>query len=165
MNACISFLATLGITMSLGSCARVIGERILVERDSEMGRKIEDLDRTSRGTYSSGDTREYQAVAESFVAAAAKGDVDRMLSLTSSITLKKDGRKMTEEVIYGKWVVSFFKDVTVKWDPMPKGITDKMGKTGVVVSGRVSGDRSEKFHLILRRESGKICVTSIHRNP
>ncbi len=161
-------LLSIGCTLPLVallqiSCTQVAGERVGHAADSDMGGAIKDLRRASRGDHremaypSNSITR-----AKEFVAAAQRADVQKMMDMTSSITLRNDGAGKTRNEIYPR-VVRDLSGAKIAWKGTPQPMTDETGNKGFIVSGEAVKQGGTPFHVVVLNEGGRHVVAGIRR--
>ncbi len=145
------------------SCTQVAGERVGHAADSDMGGAIKDLRRASRGDFremaypSNSITR-----AKEFVAAAQRGDVQKMMDMTSAITLRNDGTGRTRHDIYPR-VVRDLSGARIVWKGRPQPMTDETGNKGFIIAGEAVKEGGTPFYIVVLNEGGRHVVAGIRR--
>lgn len=145
------------------SCTQVVGERVGHAADSDMGGAIKDLRRASRGDHremaypSNSITR-----AKEFVAAAQSGDVEKMMGMTSAITLRNDGAGKTRNEIYPS-IVRGLSGAKVVWKGKPQPMSDETGNKGFIIAGEAVKQGVTPFFIVVLNEGGRHMVVSIRK--
>lgn len=108
------------------------------------------------------DQKHYVAAAQAFIREAQAGNVDRMISLTSPMTIRNsDLQQLTES--YGTFVVPRFKNATVTWTDPHTLATDDTGNRGWDVAGQAKGDESFSFFITVMKEDDRFVVVTLGR--
>lgn len=155
-------LISFGAFLSCSSCEPYFyGDRIEVERDSEAGRAILEVEQARRDSGILHQRGEYEAFARSFVAAARSSDVQKMISMTSLLTLRNDGKAATE-ANYREGVIPFFSKGDVSWNAEPTLLTDDTGNRGFAIIGFGGGARKRPFKLVVMKERGRYVIIGVH---
>ncbi len=162
MKTLILALISVGSLALLAACVPSNVNRVYHHPDSEMGRAIAQLDQAEADFYVRRERDEYLATAKQFVTLAQSGDLEKMLSLTSPITLKSTGRS-TVKSVYETQVIPEFQGTSVQWAEPYEIITDDTGNRGYVISGKATGRRSFPVWVTVMKERGKFRVITITR--
>lgn len=104
----------------------------------------------------------YVAAAKEFVRHAQAGNVDRMIAITSTKTIRNSDRQQLTES-YRRYVVPRFKGATVTWADAHSAATDETGNRGWDVAGRTQGNESFSFFITVMEEDGKYVVVTLGR--
>lgn len=153
-----TILASLAIVFS--SCAPSNVNTIYVKPESEMGRAIRKMDLAEKDYYVRRESTKYLAVAQGFVRHAQERNLEGMLNLTSSLTVKVSGRSHIKK-IYETEVIPQFLGTKVRWNQPSEIITDDTGNRGYLISGKASGPRSFTVYVTVMKERGKFRVITI----
>lgn len=106
--------------------------------------------------------KQYVAAAQEFVRQAQAGNVDRMIAMTSTLTVRNsDLRQLSEG--YRRHVVPRFKDATVTWADVHSPATDDTGNRGWEVAGRAEGAESFPFFITVMKEDDTYVVVTLGR--
>lgn len=107
------------------------------------------------------DSERYIAVAKAFVEHATKGEVLRMIALTSPLTIAIEGLEDVYDTYTNEYLPQF-KNATVEWDDEFLITGDETGNRGIDVSGTLKGRKEYRISLGVMREGGKHVVISLH---
>jgi hypothetical protein len=106
--------------------------------------------------------KRYVAAAREFVRQAQAGNVERMIAVTSKITVRKsDPRQLAES--YRRFVVPRFTDATVTWAETHTPATDDTGNQGWDVCGEAEGRESFSFYITVMKEDDEYVVVTLGR--
>jgi hypothetical protein len=103
----------------------------------------------------------FKQVAETFIAAAQRGQPDEMLALTSNRSYTTAGKSLKE--FYQTEIIPEFKDLNVTWQPAGTAIVDQKRNVGVAFTGNASGKKNYTFRVAIYRENGKVVFASIEK--
>lgn len=107
------------------------------------------------------DSERYIAAAKAFVEHATKGEVLRMIALTSPLTIAIEGLEDVYDTYTNEYLPQF-KNATVEWDDEFLITGDETGNRGIDVSGTLKGRKEYRISLGVMREGGKHVVISLH---
>lgn len=145
------------------SCTQVIGERVTYAPGSEGEAALKDLRKAARGdTRPSADPATSVATAKAFIAAAQRSDVNKMMDMTSSITLRNDGTGKTRHDIYPR-VARDLSGAKIEWKGPPKPMTDETGNKGYIIAGEAVKTGGTPFFVVVLKEEGRHVVVSLRR--
>ena len=109
---------------------------------------------------------DYRARATEFIDAAKNGDVDKMVAMTSPISLKVSGTDFVR-MVYRDDVVPQFREVSVVWNTKGEIIIDETYNVGFCFSGKATGEKTFPFYLDVMEENETLVILNIRktRNP
>ncbi len=103
----------------------------------------------------------YKAIANEFIQSAQKGNVKKMISLTSRKTLSIQGDAVKQRYI--DQVIPVFQNTKVNWKSSRLVLDDEYNP-GFEFHGSVEGEKSFPIYIVLFEEGEKIVVANIRRN-
>jgi hypothetical protein len=156
----IIYLFVLPASGLLSCCSNSNVNRISVDRDSEMGRSIAQLDLAEKDYYVRAEREKYLEAAKNFVREAQAGNLKSMMAMTSPLTIRASGRTTITRV-YETQVIPQFEGTQVSWKEPSEIITDDTGNRGYVVSGRVTGGRSFPVYVTVMKERSQFRVITL----
>ena len=128
-----------------------------------MGRAIADMDAIAKASQNKSFQDKARQTSMEFISYAMAGNVEAMLKLTSSLTLKHSGRNRVEQV-YAQQVIPQFRGATITWNPDGKPQADE-GYSGYETSGIARARKVFPFYVYVFAERGRFVVGTLSKYP
>lgn len=145
---------------SLCFCSAGFSETVYHSPDSFVGKMILEMDEKAQLLQMQEEKEKYRQVAHEFIAAAMEGSPEKMLRLTSQLTIKNSGSAKAKK-IYETQVIPAFRGKKITWKKGGEITTDDTGNQGVIFSGNATGNPGFPFYLTVMKEHGKFRVITI----
>jgi hypothetical protein len=136
---------------------------IPVSADSETGQAIRRMDYlAAHGGIKPEEESSYRETAIRFIQCAQAGDVQQMLTMTSSQSYAMQSDSI--RIVYTEQVVPQFQNVTVSWNPKGVLCTDEQKNSGLMFTGTAHGKKTQSFDVAVYKENGQFVIANIRKH-
>ncbi len=103
----------------------------------------------------------YRAKAQEFIRYAQNGEVDKMLAITSTLTVPTQTDSMRS--LYSKQVIPEFAGTVVTWNARSKPNIDDRNNAGLMFTGTARGKKIFVFDIAVMKENEQLLVINIKK--